>query len=466
MIDALNSMKELFVKYGGHEGAAGFTIETGKIEEFKNRFDNYINENYSDSIYEKEILISSDIIPPKVSFEFYTRISRLEPFGFANRKPVFSMKSVTISNARLIGVNKDHLMFDIIKDGYVIRNCAWFGKGFLLSELSKSSKYDIAFQLELSEFKSRYYVKAFIEDIKPTAEKDNRLKYFRDLRNLAFPIETQFFSNFIPEISDVTLDFDSEENIKVFQQKKSLGFLSTEFSRVLRELTSFYSFRFKASVLSFNEKEEGYIIYLKIEKLLSFSSFSVKDSSVFSDIKNFLIGDFEYNQLQKRVLSLYFKQKKNVAFISKKGRGIDTIFLTAAIYEMNTTGKKSAFIYSGRDEFSEFFLNYFDIFEKEPDTISDYSFTAYFNTLPSAAVNRAILFSSADIQIDGFEKYIDQFTLPKDIEFENKKTLEDINPVGYEVYSKYLPVTEKKRFIKEYKNYKKIKASPEFMALM
>lgn len=466
MIEALNSLKDLLVKYGGHEGAAGFTIETDKIEEFKLRFNNYITENYNDSIYEKEILISSDIIPPKLSFEFYTRISQLEPFGFANRKPIFSMKSVTVSNARLIGANKDHLMFDMIKDGYVIRNCAWFGKGFMLPELSKSSKYDIAFQLELSEFKCRYYVKAFIEDIKPTQEKDNRLKYFRDLRNLTFPMETQFFSNFIPDIADVTLDFDSEDNIKVVQQKRGIGFLSTEFSRVLRELLSFYSFRFKASVSSFQEKEDGYIVYLQIEKLLTFSSFSVKESSLFTDIKNFLIGEFEYNQLQKQVLSLYFKQKKNTAFISKKGRGVDTIFLTAAIYEMNITGKKSAFIYNNREEFSEFFLNYFDVFEEEPENISDYSFVGYFNKLPSLPVKKALLFSSVDITVTGFEKYFDNFSLPENIEFENKRTLEDINPVGYEVYSKYLPATEKKRFIKEYKNYEKIKASPEFMALI
>ena len=56
--------------------------------------------------------------------------------------------------------------------------------------------------------------------------------------------------------------------------------------------------------------------------------------------------------------------------------------------------------------------------------------------------------------------------MPENIEFENKKTLEDVTPVGYEVYSKYLPAPEKKRFIKEYKNYEKIKASPEFMALI
>lgn len=468
LIEALNSMKELFVKYGGHEGAAGFSIEVAKIEEFKNRFNLYISKNYSESIYNKEITISSEIIPPKISFEFYSRLSQLEPFGFANKKPLFALRWCTISNARLIGQTKDHLMFDIIKEGYVIRNCVWFSHGFVLDELKKDKKYDIAFQMEISEFKGKYYIKPFIEDIRISDSGENRIKYFRDMKNSIFPVTTLFFSNFTPEIGPVKLEYNEDENICVFQNKKCIGWLTPEFSRFLRELNFFYKFSFTAEIISVTDKENGYSIKLKVEKNLNFETFSTKDGSILSDIKTFLIGDFEFNSIQKYALSKYFKSNVNPLIISQKGRGIDTIFLTAAIYEMYKTGKKSAFIYKTRDSFSEFFLNYFDIYENEPNNLSDYNFIAYYEFLPLSLIKnkKYILFFTTDQNIQNCEKICDTFILPENIEFEHKAVLTEEASDEYGIYSKYLPFEERKQFIKNMNIYKKIKASKEFMALL
>ena len=44
MIEALNTMKELFVKYGGHAGAAGFSIKIENINEFSKRINEYAKE--------------------------------------------------------------------------------------------------------------------------------------------------------------------------------------------------------------------------------------------------------------------------------------------------------------------------------------------------------------------------------------------------------------------------------------
>src|SRR5262249_23663924 len=41
LLDALESMADLFVKFGGHAHAAGVTLETSRVEEFRQRFNAY-----------------------------------------------------------------------------------------------------------------------------------------------------------------------------------------------------------------------------------------------------------------------------------------------------------------------------------------------------------------------------------------------------------------------------------------
>ena len=46
IVECLNSVSDILVKYGGHSGAAGFTIKIENIEEFYVRIDRYIEENF------------------------------------------------------------------------------------------------------------------------------------------------------------------------------------------------------------------------------------------------------------------------------------------------------------------------------------------------------------------------------------------------------------------------------------
>ena len=53
IIEALNSVRDVFVKYGGHSGAAGFTIEIDKISELKERLEKYVNERLDEDNFLK-----------------------------------------------------------------------------------------------------------------------------------------------------------------------------------------------------------------------------------------------------------------------------------------------------------------------------------------------------------------------------------------------------------------------------
>ena len=70
IIDGLNSMKELFIKYGGHPGAAGFSIEAHKVDEFRKRINKHAREKLSKEDYKKPIKISKEVSFTSLSLNF------------------------------------------------------------------------------------------------------------------------------------------------------------------------------------------------------------------------------------------------------------------------------------------------------------------------------------------------------------------------------------------------------------
>ncbi|MGL5543838.1 MAG: single-stranded-DNA-specific exonuclease RecJ, partial [Cetobacterium sp.] len=168
MIEALNSMRELFVKYGGHAGAAGFSIPIQNIDEFSERIDRYAFETLSSEDTKKPIKIDCELSMIKISFDLMDKLSLLEPYGFGNSSPLFSIENCKYSNFRAIGKEKNHLMMDLIKDGVEIKNCVWFNSEDMLETILENKEIDVAFKLKMETYKDKYQYKIFIEDIKPS----------------------------------------------------------------------------------------------------------------------------------------------------------------------------------------------------------------------------------------------------------------------------------------------------------
>ena len=78
ILNALQSMPELFVKFGGHAGAAGFTIPIKNIELFKRKINEYAKKILKDDDFIKIINIDKQIPMQKMSYEFFKTIPVLE----------------------------------------------------------------------------------------------------------------------------------------------------------------------------------------------------------------------------------------------------------------------------------------------------------------------------------------------------------------------------------------------------
>jgi single-stranded-DNA-specific exonuclease len=89
------------VRYGGHRQAAGFTIETSRIEEFKKAMWKQIATIHDiHALPHKTLNIECPLPHEAINIETLERIDAFRPFGIGNPKPLFILENITIANTK------------------------------------------------------------------------------------------------------------------------------------------------------------------------------------------------------------------------------------------------------------------------------------------------------------------------------------------------------------------------------
>lgn len=111
MFEELNKCKDLLGRFGGHKLAAGLSLPTENVEQFRLRV------NKEAALREEDLLekVSIDMQMPFgcVTEAFMEEIKVLEPFGKGNVKPLFAEKDVEVLNGRILGKNKNVLKLSV-----------------------------------------------------------------------------------------------------------------------------------------------------------------------------------------------------------------------------------------------------------------------------------------------------------------------------------------------------------------
>ena len=443
MIEALNSMKELFVKYGGHAGAAGFSIKIENIDEFSRRINEYAKKNIPESSLIKPVKLDITIPAYKISYDFIDKISLLEPFGFGNPSPLFALNNCEISGLRPIGKEKTHTMFNVKKDNLEIKNCVWFNSDDVFSEVASITHADIAFKLKLETYKDRYQYKMYVEDIQLPSHKENLYERYYSLYNTVFPIETVIYTRKNLENSELKLVYHDYE-VDVTLNRNYLTTLDNQTSYLLLELRKNYGYNFKVTIKDIILKDENYNVHIVIDRDYEFVSYSLKQGELFRDIKNFLLGDFNYNSIQKTVLASVFKEKKNTLAIVKKRRGVNTIIQTIGLY-YKSMGEKVLLVTDTVP--SKKTLSCVDIADEFQEGYSYYIVDKKMDFSPFSDKN-SLIFSNENIEIEGFNKIVDNYTLPENIVFVDEELL-----TKRDIFSNILPISMRKEILASLNKY-------------
>lgn len=101
LYDGLSGVQDLFIKFGGHAGAAGFSLECDKLDELR------IKLNANCSLQEIEMIeklsLDADMPFSYCDEKIMNQLDKLEPFGNGNPSPKFARNDVTIISGKVFG---------------------------------------------------------------------------------------------------------------------------------------------------------------------------------------------------------------------------------------------------------------------------------------------------------------------------------------------------------------------------
>lgn len=153
----------LIFEGGGHPMAAGFTIETEKINEFKIRI-NQISQKYlNDEILEKKLKIDLEIDFENINNDLIQFLKKMEPIGYGNFAPVFLSKDVEVVDKKTVGSEAKHLKLKLKQKDKTF-DAIWFNANSNLL-FSNPVKADIAFTVEENIWNGRTSKQINVKDI-------------------------------------------------------------------------------------------------------------------------------------------------------------------------------------------------------------------------------------------------------------------------------------------------------------
>lgn len=162
LVEALGHCEDDLVKYGGHELAAGLTIQRSQIESFKKRINEYASSVLSPDDFKISVYADCEIDMKDIDLNFAQSISLLEPCGVGNPTPAFIMRNVTVVRVMSIGAGK-HTKLLLQKDGISVFGI-YFGMSASVIGFEAGDVIDVLFNVDVNEFRGTKSVQMIVED--------------------------------------------------------------------------------------------------------------------------------------------------------------------------------------------------------------------------------------------------------------------------------------------------------------
>ena len=162
LYEALTECKDFIDRFGGHSMAVGINIKKDKFEEFKEKFEQIAKEKHVDEII-PILNIDAQISLDDISKEMVESLKELEPYGEANKMPLFAFKNLKIDSIRALSGGK-HLRLTV-KDNKNMVNAIGFNLGELANDYKIGDRIDLVGNLEINSFNGVDNIQINVKDV-------------------------------------------------------------------------------------------------------------------------------------------------------------------------------------------------------------------------------------------------------------------------------------------------------------
>jgi single-stranded-DNA-specific exonuclease len=115
---ALEELKHLFERFGGHYHAVGFALDAANIEALDRELEDLGQEALSDDDLIPKIEIDAEVPLSDITLQTLKQMEALSPHGSGNPEPVFCSHALEVLDSRVVG--ERHLKLKVRQEGSVL----------------------------------------------------------------------------------------------------------------------------------------------------------------------------------------------------------------------------------------------------------------------------------------------------------------------------------------------------------
>jgi single-stranded-DNA-specific exonuclease len=151
LLAALESCHDVFVRYGGHAHAVGFSLTSARVPELRERLLLHSATALTPQVLERKLDCSAELPLHQIDIALYQSLRLLEPYGMGNEEPVFIARSLKLEAAPLV-MKDQHIRMKLRDEHAVMSALGWRWADRLRPlALEPGSRIDLAYRLRLNE---------------------------------------------------------------------------------------------------------------------------------------------------------------------------------------------------------------------------------------------------------------------------------------------------------------------------
>ena len=146
LLEAMEAMPDLFIRFGGHQYAAGATLEAARVAEFRQRFNAYAAARLTPGDFLPRLDVDAVVEFGDLTEQGVQEAMALAPFGHGNPPPLMAALDVEVA-APPVAMKEKHLRVAMRQGGRALVLKAWnFAER--AGEMPPGARVDITFTLE------------------------------------------------------------------------------------------------------------------------------------------------------------------------------------------------------------------------------------------------------------------------------------------------------------------------------
>ena len=161
LVAAIDACRDALDAGGGHEMAAGISIREERLDEFRQRFGEFVMANTTEEQRASVLRLDAELSLDQLTLAFLASYEQLQPFGNSNPQPLFFMRGAHLARPP-VHLRNAHLRLHL-RQGLTEHEAIFFGGG---ERPLPDPPWDIAFTINRNTFRGRTTLQIIVQDIR------------------------------------------------------------------------------------------------------------------------------------------------------------------------------------------------------------------------------------------------------------------------------------------------------------